>query len=226
MSLTSKIALIIIIVLGFSVIIKFCFEKYKQSYFASQKFIELSRYTDDVLTLYEQLKDSSYQLKQFISVNFSPSSIDEIEMRNFRGDNFKREQELPALTYLCTEELIKTYQNNPYGLLKKYCGFSNSDIMKQHIKNMMSKAETTYAICHQYIAEYEETISEIESKIPKLIKCFSKKDVLLMLGLQREQNWDKDVFPAYVFKQIDNQENEIRIEFNPTELYNISQYFR
>ena len=226
MSLASKIALVIIIIISICALCRYLYEKRKQAYFKSKKFSELSRSTDDVLTLYEELKAMSYQLKQFIAVNFSPSSIDEAEMRSFRGDHYKRDPNLPPLTYLCTKEIIQQYKNNPYGLLIKYCGFSNSPIMKQHIDTMIGKADDVYAVSCQFNADYAATLRDVTKELPPFIKLFSKKAVLLMLGLQLEDQWESKIYPAYVFKQIDDDSNTIRIEFNPTELYQISQYLR
>ena len=224
LSLPSKITLVLIGVFALCLLIRYLFNKHTQKFFQSKEFAELNRATDVIPETYEKIMKLSHKLKQSVYVNFSPSAIDEMKMQNNEGD-FNRETDLPAHTYLCSQDVIEKYAKNPYGLLKQYCGFSNNPAVMKYLRDMYELSSQLSDIVDTFTQQYEEELDALKDKMPTFIYAFKKKTVLLMLGMDLPNNWAEDLLPSYTFRQVDNRQVEIKIIFDAESLPQIIQYF-
>lgn len=224
LSLPSKITLVLIGIFALCLLIRYLFNKHTQKFFKSKEFAELNRATDVIPETYEKIMKLSHKLKQSVYVNFSPSAIDEMKMQNNEGD-FNREPGLPAHTYLCSQNVIEKYINDPYGLLKQYCGFSNNPAVIKYLRDMYESSSQLNETVNTFAKQYEEELDNLKEKIPTFIYVFKKKTVLLMLGMDLPNNWKEELFPEYTFRQVDNRQVEIKITFDYESLPKIIQYF-
>lgn len=191
------------------------FRLYKNRYLRSKKFTELNRMTDDITDEYDTIINMSYQLKRAVYSDFSPSMLNQDQMIGDKELSIKDFIEMPPHAYLCTKEIIDKFEHCPYDILKEYCGFSSSDNVLCYIEKMYTQARNLEKAVIEFKEEHRKQLGIVWKSAPLLIKLFSKNQLLLLLGLHVEKGWEDNLYPKYMFVDIEDFNRKIRIVLTP-----------
>lgn len=191
-------------------------------YFRSFKFIELSRLSDDVSALHENINKEINRLNKSIYADFAPSVQEQIILQNYAGDACTKNDTLPPHTYLCDSEIFKKYENNHYGFMEKYLSVHKTRSMIEYLTSIQASIQSIEFKRQQFLDEYEQTLSLINERLPIMIKIFAKKRAMFLLGFSN--NLKNTQFASLTFIDKNNNNKKIQIIFNEIELTRLIQF--
>lgn len=147
------------------------FQRKAQQYFKSEKFIELSRQTDDVTELYEKLIDSQSRIRKSFYSTFSPVIIKNQIEKHPECQN----------RYIC-DPSICAILNTTEGYRKVFA-FSETPAIKQKITDIVRRMIDFNKNVEKLQVLREDMFKIAKDSVPKWILFFYPKQSMLLLGL-------------------------------------------
>lgn len=211
--MTSGCLTIVLILLAIYVVAEFwyiviplfaAYKIYEYSYFHGEAFLKIKKriqsYIDDANNLnrhIEELKNTPIVGNKLSVGNVSYKDTSEW---NVKRPALKKQQYAPNV-HNCSRTVCDGARKDPFRYISKYFGIDATEESLTLIETALNNFEAAEEGKVALKAEREKILSSINSKVPFLIKCFSKKKLERELGFE-EVDLSTDYFPKYIFQYI------------------------
>lgn len=202
---------------------------YELAYFKSKKFTqikqEIESYTIECNDLNRHIEDLKQSDSIFQKKDFGIADVQDTSKYNFRRKELSKFSNSKHV-YNCSLSVCRNAQIQPFNYICKYFNIDKDEKSLEYFEELLNNFSAVED-GKKYLAQKKElTINSIESKLPYLIKRFSKKKLEEKLGFEQIDFSDL-YFPKYTMQYISdggNSSMKTEVVFNLDNLEKFVNY--